>query len=72
MFLGGTPAGALLTIPRFLPLTGPVAMRSNFLMGVAVRVMGNLVTEEDADWIARVWRTAGGGSRLVDRRKPFS
>ena len=64
--------GALLTIPRFLPLTGPVAMRSNFLMGVAVRVMGNLVTEEDADWIARVWRTAGGGSRLVDRRKPFS
>jgi geranylgeranyl reductase family protein len=62
----------LLTIPRFLPATGPVAMRSEFLMGIAVRVMGNLVTDEDADWIARVWRRAGAGSRRIDRRKPFS
>jgi flavin-dependent dehydrogenase len=62
----------LLTIPRFLPMTGPVAMRSEFLMGIAVRVMGNLVTDEDADWIARVWRSAGIASRRVDRRPPFS
>jgi geranylgeranyl reductase family protein len=62
----------LLTIPRFLPVTGPVAMRSEFLMGIAVRVMGNLVTDEDADWIARAWRRAGAGSRRIDRRKPFS
>nr|WP_327532091.1 menaquinone reductase [uncultured Mycolicibacterium sp.] len=62
----------LLTIPRFLPLTGPIAMRSSVLMGIAVRVMGNLVTDEDADWLARVWRSAGFGSRLIDRRKPFS
>jgi flavin-dependent dehydrogenase len=62
----------LLTIPRFLPVTGPVAMRSEFLMGIAVRVMGNLVTDEDADWIARIWRRAGAGSRRIDRRKPFS
>ena len=62
----------LLTIPRFLPLTGPVAMRSEFLMGIAVRVMGNLVTDEDADWVARAWRRAGAGSRRIDRRKPFS
>ena len=62
----------LLTIPRFLPLTGPIAMRSSTLMGVAVRVMANLVTDDDADWTARVWRTAGAGSRLLDRRKPFS
>lgn len=62
----------LLTIPHFLPLTGPLAMRSTALMGVAVRVMGNLVTDEDADWIARVWRTAGAGSRRLDRRKPFT
>jgi geranylgeranyl reductase family protein len=62
----------LLTIPRFLPVTGPVAMRSEFLMGIAVRVMGNLVTDEDADWVARVWRRAGAGSRRIDRRKPFS
>ncbi len=64
--------GLLLTIPRFLPLTGPIAMRSTTLMGIAVRVMGNLVTDDDADWLARVWRTAGAGSRRIDRRKPFS
>lgn len=62
----------LLTLPRFLPLTGPVAMRSTTLMRVAVRVMGNLVTDEDADAIARVWRTAGLASRRLDQRKPFS
>jgi menaquinone-9 beta-reductase len=64
--------GLLLTIPRFLPATGPVAMRSEFLMGIAVRVMGNLVTDEDADWVARLWRRAGAGSRRIDRRPPFS
>jgi geranylgeranyl reductase family protein len=62
----------LLTYPRFLPATGPLAMRSEFLMTVAVRVMGNLVTDEDEDWIARVWRTAGRASRRIDARKPFS
>jgi geranylgeranyl reductase family protein len=62
----------LLTIPRFLPASGPLAMRSKFLMGIAVRVMGNLVTDEDADWIARAWRGAGAGSRRLDRRPPFS
>jgi flavin-dependent dehydrogenase len=64
--------GLLLTLPRFLPLTGPLAMRSSALMGIAVRVMGNLVTDEDADRVARLWRTAGAGSRLLDRRRPFS
>jgi len=62
----------LLTIPRFLPSTGPIAMRSEFLMNIAVRVMGNFVTDEDADWIARVWRRAGAGSQRLDGRKPFS
>jgi geranylgeranyl reductase family protein len=61
----------LLTIPRFLPTTGPIAMRSTALMGIAVRVMGNLVTDEDADWIARLWRGAGVASRRIDRRPPF-
>jgi hypothetical protein len=46
-------------------------MRSAALMGVAVRVMANLVTDDDADWVARVWRRAGSGSRVLDRRKPF-
>jgi geranylgeranyl reductase family protein len=62
----------LLTFPRFLPATGPIAMRSTRLMDVAVRVMGNLVTDDDADMVARVWRAGGLLSRLGDRRKPFS
>ena len=62
----------LLTLPRFLPVTGPVAMRSTTLMRIAVRVMGNLVTDEDADWIARVRRAGGLASRGLDARKPFS
>ncbi|KUI30519.1 FAD-linked oxidoreductase [Mycobacterium sp. IS-1496] len=62
----------LLTLPKFLPVTGPVAMRSTTLMRIAVRVMGNLVTDEDADWIARVWRAGGLASRGLDARKPFS
>lgn len=62
----------LLTLPRFLPASGPLAVRSSFLMNIAVRVMGNLVTEEDDDWIARVWRGAGLASRRLDQRKPFS
>jgi len=64
--------GLLLTFPWFLPATGPIGMRSSTLMGIAVRVMGNLVTDEDADWVARTWRAGGRFSRLADRRKPFS
>jgi menaquinone-9 beta-reductase len=64
--------GLLLTLPRFLPLTGPVALRSARLMEIAVRVMANLVTDDDADWTARLWRGAGSGSRKLDHRKPFS
>ncbi len=64
--------GLLLTFPRFLPATGPIAMRSPALMAIAVRVMANLVTDEDADWVARSWRGAGRLSRLADRRPPFT
>ncbi|HEY2086071.1 MAG TPA: menaquinone reductase [Mycobacterium sp.] len=64
--------GLLLTFPRFLPAAGPIGMRSTTLMGIAVRVMGNLVTDDDADWVARAWRGSGRVSRLIDRRKPFS
>ncbi len=62
----------LLTFPRFLPAAGPLAMRSTALMSIAVRVMGNLVTDDDADTVARVWRGSGWASRLLDNRKPFS
>lgn len=61
----------LLTLPRFLPATGPVAMRSRALMGVAVRVMGNLVTDEDRDVVARLWRRAGRVSAKFDERPLF-
>ncbi len=62
----------LLTVPRFLPAAGPVGMRSRSLMTVALRVMGNLVSEEDRDVVARAWRTAGRLSVKLDDRAPFS
>ena len=40
-------------------------------MTIALRVMGNLVSDEDADLVARAWRVGGAGSRLLDERKPF-
>ncbi len=61
----------LLTIPRLLPLAGPVGMRSRALMTVALRVMGNLVTDEDRDLTARAWRAAGTLSLRLDERPPF-
>lgn len=62
----------LLTVPRFLPAAGPVGMRSRALMTVALRVMGNLVTEEDRDAVARAWRLAGRVSSRLDERPPFA
>ena len=62
----------LLTVPGFLPTFGPIGMRSRFLMTIALRVMGNLVTDDDADATARVWRTAGRASLKFDERPPFS
>ena len=51
---------------------GPVGMRSRALMTVALRVMGNLVTDSDRDTVARAWRTAGKLSLKLDHRTPFS
>ncbi|KQS68413.1 geranylgeranyl reductase family protein [Modestobacter sp. Leaf380] len=61
----------LLTVPRLLPAAGPVGMRSRALMTVALRVMGNLVTESDRDVVARAWRLAGRLSVRLDDRPPF-
>ncbi|TFV52960.1 geranylgeranyl reductase family protein [Blastococcus sp. TF02A-35] len=61
----------LLTVPRFLPAAGPVGMRSRPLMTVALRVMGNLVTDEDRDLTGRLWRLAGRASVRLDDRPPF-
>ena len=62
----------LLTVPGLLPAAGPWGMRSRSLMMIALRLMGNLVTEEDSDTVARVWRTAGRTSLLFDERPPFA
>lgn len=61
-----------LTVPGLLPTLGPVGMRSRLLMTVALRVMGNLVTPEDTDTVARLWRASGRLSMRVDERPPFS
>ena len=62
----------LLTVPRLLPAAGPVGMRSRALMTVALRVMGNLVTEEDRDVVARAWRLAGRVSSRFDESPMFA
>ena len=61
----------LITVPGLLPAAGPVGMRSRPLMKLALRVMGNLVTEQDGDLLARVWRGAGRISARLDARPPF-
>ncbi|WP_372730078.1 geranylgeranyl reductase family protein [Nocardioides sp.] len=62
----------LVTVPRVLPTFGPAGMRSDWLMTLALRWMGNLVTDEDRDRSARVWRWAGRRSLARDHRPPFS
>jgi geranylgeranyl reductase family protein len=60
------------TVPRVLQLLGPAGMRSDWLMTLALRWMGNLVTDEDRDTAARLWRWAGRRSVRLDHRPPFS
>jgi menaquinone-9 beta-reductase len=62
----------LVTVPRLLPTLGPAGMRSDWLMTLALRWMGNLVTDEDRDRAARVWRWAGRRSLARDTRAPFA
>jgi geranylgeranyl reductase family protein len=62
----------LLTVPGLLPTLGPIGMRSHRLMTIALRVMGNLITDEDRDRTARVWRWAGRRSVRLDDRPPFT
>ncbi|MGJ9412081.1 geranylgeranyl reductase family protein [Aeromicrobium sp. CF4.19] len=62
----------LITVPGLLPRLGPVGMRSHSLMTIALRVMGNLVTDEDRDATARLWRWAGRASVRLDDRPPFT
>ncbi|MEE3851280.1 geranylgeranyl reductase family protein [Gordonia sp. LSe1-13] len=61
----------LLTVPQAVPALGRPGIRSARLMSLVVRVMGNLITPDDADLVARAWRTAGRVSTRVDDRPPF-
>ena len=64
-----------LTMPWLLPAGGPVTLGApwgNAVMGAAARLMGNLITPEDRDLTARMWRTAGKASLALDTREPWS
>ncbi|MFT4084108.1 MAG: geranylgeranyl reductase family protein [Nocardioides sp.] len=60
------------TMPRLVSSLGPAGMRSNRLMTLALRWMGNLVDAEDRDRTARLWRWAGRRSLALDHRPPFT
>ncbi len=62
----------VVTVPGVLRTLGPAGMRSDWLMTLALRWMGNLVTDDDRDRAARVWRWAGRRSIARDARPPFS
>ncbi|MFN8195681.1 MAG: geranylgeranyl reductase family protein [Nocardioidaceae bacterium] len=62
----------LVTVPHLLSTLGPVGMRSDWLMTLALRWMGNLVTDADRDRAARVWRWAGRRSLAREQRPLFS
>jgi menaquinone-9 beta-reductase len=73
-FLLARTAARLLTYPRFLPLVGPLGLRGPVgavIMPAAARLMGNLITDEDRDIIARAWRTAGSAVSRVRRDTPL-
>jgi geranylgeranyl reductase family protein len=60
------------TQPKVVAALGPAGMRSTWLMTLALRWMGNLVTDEDRDRAARIWRWAGRRSLTLDERPPFA
>jgi geranylgeranyl reductase family protein len=60
------------TVPRVVAGLGPAGMRSDWLMTLALRWMGNLVDDADRDRAARVWRWAGRRSMTRDARPTAS
>ena len=70
-FLLARTLARVLTYPRFLGAVGPVGFRgpqSRILMPLAVRLMGNLVTDSDRDLVARTWHAAGRARRALSHR----
>ncbi|WP_080793332.1 geranylgeranyl reductase family protein [Corynebacterium pacaense] len=73
-FLLARTAARALTYPTFLPLVGPIGFRgplAQLLMPAAARLMGNLITEEDGDIMARLWRGAGAVVAAARRGTPL-
>ena len=60
------------TQPKVVAALGPAGMRSDWLMTLALRWMGNLVDDADRDRAARVWRWAGRRSMAREARPPFT
>ena len=58
--------------PGSSPRSARPGMRSDWLMTLALRWMGNLVDDADRDRAARVWRWAGRRSIARDARPPFA
>ncbi|TSD95104.1 geranylgeranyl reductase family protein [Skermania sp. ID1734] len=71
-FSVGRRLAGLATVRGVIPTGGPLSLRSMRMMRILVRVMGNLVTEEDDDLTARAWRRSGAISMRIDGRPPFS
>ena len=73
-FVLARTAARLLTYPAFLPAMGPLAFRGplkKVAMPAAARLMGNLITEEDKDILARGWRLAGSTVSAARRGTPL-
>lgn len=70
-FLLARTLARALTYPRFLGAVGPVGFQgpqSRILMPLAVRLMGNLVTDSDRDLFSRTWHAAGRARRAFSHR----
>lgn len=73
-FILARTAARLLTYPQFLPIAGPVGLGKplgKYLMPAAARLMGNLVTEDDKDLIARAWNLSGRGLLSMRSNSPL-
>lgn len=73
-FMLARTAARLLTYPQFLPIAGPVGLGKplgKYLMPAAARLMGNLVTEDDKDLVARAWNLSGRGLLSMRSNSPL-
>lgn len=73
-FLLARTAARLLTYPQFLPFAGPIGLGKplgKYLMPAAARLMGNLVTEDDKDLVARCWKLSGKGLKSLKKDAPL-